>query len=318
MPFLERKIDNAAASALLFEGDRYLSSDEIGLPASMAETQRRLCGNAECAGGWTRPWKSRRRPVFEGQWGCSGRCVLAMVRSALHRETGDASISGSAAPHRHRVPLGLLLLAQGWITQQQLRQALEAQRQAGTGRIGEWLISRCGLEPEQITRGLGMQWNCPALSAEGFSPESMALVMPGVFAEEFGMLPLRIAAGRILYLAFTDGLDASAARAVEQMSGLKCESGILNEAEFGTARSRLLECESVEAGFESASDTDSLAGRITAIIEQKQPTASRLVRMHQYYWLRLWLEKGTAGPSGNLPVSAEDMRDYVFALGNKT
>jgi hypothetical protein len=130
------------------------------------------------------------------------------------------------------------MLAQGWITQQQLRQALEAQRQAGTGRIGEWLISECGLEPEQITRGLSMQWSCPALSAERFSPETMALVMPGVFVEEFGMLPLRIAAGRILYLAFINGLDASAARAVEQMSGLKCESGILRERHLERSRVR--------------------------------------------------------------------------------
>jgi len=317
MPFLARKSNSGVSSALLFEGDRYVSLEDTGLPASLAQAQRRLCGNVECAGGWTRPWKSRHRPVFEGQWGCSGRCVLAMVRSTLHRETGDASISGSAAPHRHRVPLGLLMLAQGWITQRQLRQALEAQRLAGTGRIGEWLISECGLEPEQITRGLSMQWSCPALSVEGFSPETMALVMPRVFVEKFGMLPLRIAAGRILYLAFADGLDASAALAVEQMSGLKCESGILNEVQFATARSRLLECESVEAGYESASDTDSLAGRITAIIEQKQPTASRLVRMHQYYWLRLWLEKGTVGPSSNLPMSGEDMRDYVFTVGPK-
>jgi hypothetical protein len=238
-----------------------------------------------------------------------------MVRSALRREAGDGSVSGSAAPHRHRVPLGLLMLAQGWITQRQLRQALEAQRQAGSGRIGEWLVSECGLEPEQITRGLGMQWNCPALSAEGFSPGTMALVMPGVFVEEFGMLPLRIAAGRILYLAFADGLDASAALAVEQMAGLKCESGILHESQFAPLRSRLLECESVKAGLESSPDTDSLAGRITAIIEQKQPVASRLVRMHRYYWLRLWLEKGTVGSLGNLPLSGEDMRDYIFTVG---
>ncbi len=142
-------------------------------------------------------------------------------------------IEAAVAPHRHRVPLGLLMLAQGWITPPQLRHALEAQRQNGTGRIGEWLIAECGLETEQITRGLSMQWNCPVLSADGFSPEAMALVMPGIFVEQFGMLPLRIAGGRILYLAFEDGLDASAALAVEQMTGLKCESGILNEVQFG-------------------------------------------------------------------------------------
>ena len=45
------------------------------------------------------------------------------------------------------------MLAQGWITHPQLQKALEAQRENGTGRIGDWLISECGLEAEQITRG---------------------------------------------------------------------------------------------------------------------------------------------------------------------
>jgi hypothetical protein len=321
MPFLEWRNNSRTTEALLWEGDEYRPGnssgrglDEIGLPASLVQPQRRLCGSAECASGWTMPWRNRRRPVFEEQWGCSGRCVLAMVRYALRREAGDG-MKVTAAPHRHRVPLGLLMLAQGWITHPQLRQALEAQRQNGTGRIGEWLIAECGLEAEQITRGLSMQWNCPVLGVDGFSPEAMALVMPGFFVERFGLLPLRVAGARILYLAFEDRFDASAALAVEQMTGLKAESGVLNEVQFRAARSRLLECDGVELKVEAALDADTLAGRITAILEQKQSVASRLVRLHQYYWLRLWLERGTTGKLGNLPMSGEDMRDYVFTVG---
>lgn len=318
MPFLERRSNSRANDVLLWEGDGYTPEsssehglNEIGLPASLVQSQRRLCGNADCASTWTMPWRRRRRPIFEEQWGCGGRCVLAMVRSALRRETGDGTM---AVPHRHRVPLGLLMLSQGWITQSQLRQALEAQRQNGTGRIGEWLIAECGIEAEQITRGLSMQWNCPVLSAEGFSPEAMALVMPGVFVEKFGLLPLRIAGTRILYLAFEDCLNASASLAIEQMTGLKVESGVLNEVQLRAARTRLLQCDSVEMKVEAVLDADSLAGRITAILEQKQPVDSRLVRLHQYYWLRLWLESGTTGRSGRLPVSGEDMCDYVFTV----
>ncbi len=35
-----------------------------------------------------------------------------------------------------------------------------------------------------------MQWGCPVLTTEGFSPELMALVMPKVFVEKLGLLPL--------------------------------------------------------------------------------------------------------------------------------
>lgn len=323
MPFLDKRT-NRVVDDSLFGHDRYHTelwpgqqADGIELPATLAQGQRRICGSADCAGGWTMPWRSRRRPIFEGQWGCSGRCVLAIVRDALRRETAHGAADASATPHYHRVPLGLLMLSQGWITPPQLRRALEAQRQNGTGRIGEWLIAECGLEAEQITRGLSMQWNCPVLSVEGFSPEAMALVMPKIFVEKFGLMPLRIAGSRILYLAFEDHLDASASLAIERMTGLTAESGILNEVQFRAARSRLLECDAIETKLEPISDADTLAGRITGILEQKQPMASRLVRLHHYYWLRLWLESGTVGKMGRFPVSGEDMLDYVFTVGSQ-
>lgn len=319
MPFLMRGNSNQPANALMWKGDAYRAAnssthglDGAGLPASLIQAERRLCGNAECASGWAMPWRNRRRPIFEDQWGCSGRCVLAIVLAALKREAGDGL---QALPHRHRVPLGLLMLAQGWITHPQLRRALEAQRQNGTGRIGEWLVAEFGIEREQITRGLALQWNCPVLGVEGFSPEAMVRVMPEIFVEKFGLLPLRVAAERILYLGFEDCLDASAALAIERMTGLKAESGLLNGAQFRTAQSRLLQCDSVETKVETASDGDTLAGRVTAILEQMRPVASRLVRLHQYYWLRLWLERGAIGKQGSLPVSREDMRDYVFTIG---
>jgi Type II secretion system (T2SS), protein E, N-terminal domain len=333
MPFLTKKTSGAEANALMqsalslgnelaWQGDEYRQSqnaaalDGFGLPSSLGQVQRRLCGNAECASGWTMPWRSRRRPIFEGQWGCSGRCVLAMVRAAVRRELVDGGTS-ALAPHRHRVPLGLVMLAQGWITHPQLQRALAAQRESGTGRIGDWLMSECGLEAEQIVRGLSMQWGCPVLTTEGFSPEVMALVMPKVFVERFGLLPLRVAGSRILYLGFSDRLDASAAFATEQMTELKVESGVVEGTQFEAARDKVLAYDGVEMKLETVDDKDAMGARITAILEQKQPIASRLVRLHQYYWLRMWLESGALGKAGSLPATTEDMKDHVFTLGGQ-
>jgi hypothetical protein len=333
MPFLAKRGSNSTAntemqnalrleSVSIWEADEYRSSRgkriedtpafgqaELAVPAS-----RRLCANEECASGWTVPWRSRRRPIFEGQWGCSGRCVLTIVRAAVRREVAERGSSMVSAPHRHRVPLGLVLLAQDWITNLQLQQALEAQRANGRGRIGDWLQSVCGVGAEQITRGLSLQWNCPVLGTEGFYPEAMALVMPKLFAQEFGLLPLRVAGSRILYLAFEEGLNARAALALEQMSDLRVESGLMEATLFQAARNRLLGCEAVEARFQEAVDADTLAARITAVLEHKQPVASRLVRLHQYYWLRIWLETGAMGSAGSLPKSNEDVCDYVFTV----
>jgi Type II secretion system (T2SS), protein E, N-terminal domain len=332
MPLLAKKNGYAAHDVLTktapgrndglaWEDDQYRPSgaslDGLGLPASLgtARQQRRLCGNAECASGWTRLWRNRRRPIFEGQWGCSGRCVLAMVRSAVRREQGDGG-AAHATPHRHRVPLGLLMLAQGWITHSQLQKALAAQRESGTGRIGDWLMSECGLGGDQIARGLSMQWGCPVLTTAGFSPELMSLVMPKMFIEQFEVLPLRVAGSQILYLGSSSRLDASAAFAVEQMTELKVESGVVEGALYESARNGLLACEGIEVKLETVDDKDAMAARITAILEQRQPSASRLVRLHQYYWLRIWLESGTFRSPGSLPVSGEDVNDYIFAAGS--
>jgi hypothetical protein len=89
----------------------------------------------------------------------------------------------------------------------------------------------------------GMQWGCPVLTTEGFSPEAMALVVPKLFVERFGLLPLRVAGSRILYLGFADRLDASSAFATEQMTELKVESGVVEGNSFEAARRRLLACE---------------------------------------------------------------------------
>jgi hypothetical protein len=303
-----------AGSGVGWQENEYRTSNqfpgfaEYGLPASSKRSsERRVCGSFECESGWTMPWRSKRRPIFEGQWGCSGRCVFAMVQAAVRRELGDGGAVNPLSQHRHRVPLGLLMLAQGWITHSQLQRALSAQRERGSGRIGEWLMSECGVESEYVTRGLSMQWGCPVLTTEGFSPEAMALVMPGVFLERFGLLPLRVAGSRILYLGFADRLDASSALALEQMTELKV-------AQLEAARNRLLACDGVEAKLETVEDTDFMSARITAILEQKQPVAARLVRVHQDYWLRIWLESGTMGKTGSLPVSHEDVKDHVFTL----
>ncbi len=237
-----------------------------------------------------------------------------MVRAAVRRETGDVSGAGWDEPHRHRVPLGLVLLAQGWITHPQLQAALASQRVSGRGRIGDWLAEGCGLEEERITRGLGVQWSCPLLAMDGFSAAAMGLVMPKRFVAEFGMVPLRVAGSKLLYMAFADRLDAATALGVEQMSGLKVESGLLTGSQFEAARAGVMAADAVPLRMSAMADADQLTAGIVKVLEQRQPVAARLVRVHQYYWLRVWLESGATAGLGGLPPGTEDVEDCVFTL----
>ncbi len=333
MPFLDRF--NAALTGIRSAGtasaittvlpwgrDTYipgLSPRPTGKMPVAPGLDRQICANTDCDSRWRKPWKNRRRAIFEDNWCCTTRCLEAVIRKALRRERGDSSATASTMqqeePHRHRIPLGLVMLSQGTVSQAQLRKALEAQRAAGHGRIGQWLISESGISPAQIVKALAMQWSCPVLPIDGFEPNAMALAMPRLFIEEFGLLPLRVAAGQILYVAFKDRLNAAATFALEQMSGLRVENGLIDEHDFDAARTRLLESKFVTAGQEFVADTDTLATKIANVLEQTQPVGSRLVRVHHHYWLRTWLESGAYSGTGRLPATGEDTTDILFTLG---
>src|ERR1700760_4235571 len=105
----------------------------------------RQCGNPDCKSGWIKLWRSRQTPILEGNWACSPACMQQMVQGVILREAAEAS-SGQKIVHQHRVPLGLVLLSRGSITREQLRKALEGQRKAGTGKLGEWLIRQTATE----------------------------------------------------------------------------------------------------------------------------------------------------------------------------
>jgi hypothetical protein len=252
--------------------------------------------------------------MFEQEWGCSERCLGAMVGAAIRREAGEG-VAGQDEPHRHRVPLGLVLLAQGWISHPQLRTALDAQKASGRGRIGDWLAQSCGLQEERIARGLGVQWSCPVLNLDGFSARTMALAMPKRLIAEFGMVPVRIAGSVLLYLAFEERPNATVALGVEQMCGLKVESGLLAGSQFEAARSAVLAADGVPVQMKLVADRDGLSAGIVRVLEQRQPVAARLVRVHQYYWLRMWLENGAMQGIGRLPPGPEDMADVLFLVG---
>jgi hypothetical protein len=60
-------------------------------------------------------------------------------------------------------------------------------------------------------------------------------------------------------------------------------------------------------------NAERLTDAVARLVEQEQPVASRLVRVHQYYWLRLWMESGGC----SLPETARGVEDHVFMVGRE-
>jgi Type II secretion system (T2SS), protein E, N-terminal domain len=245
-----------------------------------------VCANPACRSGWLRLWRSRQGPIFEEGWTCSFECTAARVRSAILRELVDRKETHE--PHRHRVPLGLLMMQRGWISREQLHRALDAQRVAGAGRLGYWLMRQSAASEETITRALGLQWSCPVLDAERHACIRLSPWIPRLILDAFRVLPVRLAATRILYLGFVERLDPVLALAVERMTGLRVECCVVAESQFlvahaNTLKGRFPATELVEAVSPSAA-----AHALAKSIEAFRPAAARLVRVHDCLWLRMW------------------------------
>jgi hypothetical protein len=261
------------------------------------------CANPRCGSGWLKLWRSRRAPVFEGGWCCSAGCMRALVESALSRELDTRANAPESRPHR--IPLGLAMLEQGWITRAQLREALEAQKAAGVGRLGGWLVRQRAASEDLVTRALALQWSCPMLGLEFHQPEAMTTVLPRLFADSFGALPLRLAAGRILYLGFEDRPDPVLALAVERVTGLRVESGVVPASQFRPAHQHLLAAPYPRSGLVEANSQSSLAQAVLKAVEKARPADARLVRVHGCLWLRLW-HRPQLGPTPE-PGAIEDL-----------
>jgi hypothetical protein len=207
--------------------------------------------------------------------------------------------------------MGLMLVRQGTITVEQLQTALgEQQRASQEGsearKLGEWLLESGVLSEPALTRALCLQWSCPVFSLEGFEPEAMATALPRFLAEAFGALPVRAPGGMLLYLAFSGRVDRSLSYAIERMTGLRVTAGIAPESEFRLAQNRYSDAAAPQVQYVEAESSWSLVRTIARRIEAARAVESRLVRVHDVFWLRTWRRPQT-GLGLPAPEGVEDL-----------
>jgi len=163
-------------------------------------------------------------------------CAPQCFESALQRcFLGFSMPANEARPVQHRIPLGLLMLSRGQLTNRQLRSALEAQNSSGR-RLGECL-ERLGFATEQqVTAALGLQWACPVLMVGDIRDRNCTRLLPYRLLEHFRMLPVQfVKATRTFYLAFCDGIDYRALFAIEQMLDCRTEACLISSSAMDRA-----------------------------------------------------------------------------------
>ena len=270
-----------------------------------------VCANPKCASGWLHVWRSRTAPVIEGGWSCSSGCTRARLTQLLRREGEQPSPSPTM--HRHRIPIGLVLLEKGWVSHEELKEGLDEQRAGYSGRIGEWLVEHCGLEEARLTQALSMQWNCPIFSLKETPSEQAVSAVPRLLMEAFRFFQVRISVtGAVLYIAFEDHIDHSVALAMERITGFRVEAGLVHGSEFASAHQAQMRARFVPTRIMEAASMESLLEALTSLIEKEKPLDTRIVRVHDFYWLRLW--KAAPEPAGPAVVPAAGVLDVLCSL----
>lgn len=223
---------------------------------------------------------------LDGALYCSPGCFESAVQQHFERLCVTAL---PAPPVCHRVPLGLLMISRGQLTNPQLQSALQTQRERGQYRLGEWL-ERLGFATEQqVTAALARQWGCPLLSTTVSRDPHCACLLPYRILESFHILPVQfVAATRTFHLAFGDGVDYSALYAIEQM--LDCRTQVCLSTRSGVQQALQLlgqERRPRELVFEGWRDASEMARIACGYVLKLGAEEVRLAACRGFTWARL-------------------------------
>jgi len=169
-----------------------------------------------------RVWREAPHGLFlDGHWYCSPECFKQALVSALGPLL---TVTPPAPVAPNRVPLGLLMLDRGFVDREQLRRALQAQKDSGTGRVGEWLRHMGAATEDQVTQVLGLQWSMPVFPLRQTRRYlECAHLIPLVLLEAVEMVPVHyLETSQQLFIAFVDRVNYTALYAVEKV--LECHT----------------------------------------------------------------------------------------------
>src|SRR3989454_4777028 len=125
--------------------------------------------------------------------------------------------------------LGEILVRENLISPQNLREALDYQREHG-GRLGYNLVKLGLVSDDMITAVLSRQYGIPSVNLELFQiDESVLRLIPQEVAQKYSVLPLS-RVGATLTLAMVDPTNVFAMDDIKFMTGLNVEPVVVAEA----------------------------------------------------------------------------------------
>ncbi|HEY1403890.1 MAG TPA: ATPase, T2SS/T4P/T4SS family, partial [Pyrinomonadaceae bacterium] len=125
--------------------------------------------------------------------------------------------------------LGEILVRENILTPQQLREALDYQREHG-GRLGFNLVKLGLVSDDMVTAVLSRQYGVPSVNLDLFDVDASVIrLIPREVADKYSVLPLS-RVGATLTLAMVDPTNVFAMDDIKFMTGLNIEPVVVSEA----------------------------------------------------------------------------------------
>lgn len=262
-------------------------------PRRVTEWKQHLlprCSRVECStsSGWTGVLHHASGVrLNEQDWFCSPACLGGALEDRLR---GVFTQESGPAPVRTTMPMGLMLLARGAVTDLELRAALDLQQATGE-RIGTCLMRLGNISTGDIASVVATQWGCPVFPAESVQP-ACSMLLPFSLVERYRMLPVHLVAlGRRLFVGFCENVNHTALIAIEHMLGCETEACVITESKFH----QVLDYRKLDTSGEVAvnrPDTASEAARmICSYVQQTAAEAVRVYAVEGNIWVRLFFRR---------------------------
>jgi hypothetical protein len=229
---------------------------------------------------------------LDGRWYCSPECFGRALAATIRQFSLETV---HPPPKDHRLPLGLLMLSRGLVDDDQLKQALKAQKDSGSGRVGEWLRHIGAVSEEQVTQILGLQLSIPVFPLnQSRRFLECAHLVPFSLLEVAEMVPVHhIATSQNLYLAFSDRINYSALYAVDKLLDCHTEPCLALQSQVVQALSELRgRPHPVEILVDNISDPAEMASTILAHAEGLGAADVRVSGFDGLIWARLLSPSG--------------------------
>jgi hypothetical protein len=261
-----------------------MSSLSLGRLVSWTALGGRCAGEDCHVRNLSRSFLARKNGIRIGEsWYCCPRCfrhgVEARVRELM------LTTEHRAAAHPLRLPLGLLLVSRGCITNHQLRAALERQVDRG-GCLGDILRELRYATERQIAEATATQWGCPVYAAKVKTSEIQARI-PTALLRLATMAPVFHAtpANRLL-IGFVRGIDHHALRSVELMTGCLTEPCFITASECWETIQNLTG-RNIEVSFDRVASVSEAANIVESYAFQVDADEARFAICNGLLWVRL-------------------------------